>query len=158
MTIRFHPISSDSIRSISDWHALARPEPDAKALAVQLGCHLEEVCEMLEALTFAAGNWPPVIGIATGAHEMLSALAQHLKTQEVGVTIDDRAALLDSLADQVVTAVGVAHCAGMDLPSALAEVNRSNWSKFENGAPVFLPGGKIGKGEFYTPPDLSDFV
>ena len=153
-----HPIPSDSIRSISDWHALARPEPDAKALAVQLGCHLEEVAEMLEVLTFAAGNWPPVIGIATGTHEMLSALAQHLKTQEVGVTIDDRAELLDSLADQVVTAIGVAHCAGMDFVGALTEVNRSNWSKFENGAPVFQPGGKIGKGEFYTPPDLTDFV
>ena len=68
------------------------------------------------------------------------------------------AALLDSLADQVVTAIGVAHCAGMDFPGALAEVNRSNWSKFENGAPVFLTGGKIGKGEFYTPPNLTDFV
>ena len=150
--------TSDSIRSITDWHQQARPAPSDKDFNVQLGCHLEEVCEMLEALTFAAGNWPPIIGIATGAHEMLSSLAQHLKTQYVGVTIDDRAELLDSLADQTVTAAGVAHCAGMDFPGALAEVNRSNWSKFENGAPVFLPGGKIGKGEFYTPPDLSDFV
>ena len=153
-----HPIPSDSIRSIADWHALARPEPDAKALAVQLGCHLEEVAEMLETVTFTEENFHPILGTSTRAYEVLCALAYHLKNGESDVAITNRAALLDSLADQVVTAIGVAHCAGMDSPGALAEVNRSNWSKFENGAPVFLTGGKIGKGEFYTPPNLTDFV
>ena len=156
MTTR-HPIPSDSIRSISDWHALARPEPDAKALAVQLGCHLEEVAEMLEAVEFCRAGYA-IAGAHTKLYDALSDLATYLKTGNHTITITDRAALLDSLADQVVTAVGVAHCAGMDFPGALAEVNRSNWSKFENGAPVFLTGGKIGKGEFYTPPDLTDFV
>lgn len=153
-----HPIPSDSIRSITEWHQLARPEPDSKALAVQLGCHFEEVAEMLEAVTFTEENFHPILGTSTRAYEVLCALAYHLKNGESAVTITNRPALLDSLADQTVTAAGVAHCAGMDFPGALAEVNRSNWSKFENGAPVFLPGGKIGKGEFYTPPDLSDFV
>ncbi len=147
-----HPIPSDSIRSISDWHALARPEPDARAFSAQLGCHIEEFTEMLDAL-----------GSLLPAHTdlELQQLAASLKSGETTIDIPDdkeqRKELLDSLADQVVTAVGVAHCAGMDFVGALAEVNRSNWSKFENGAPVFLPGGKIGKGEFYTPPDLSDF-
>lgn len=26
-----HPITSDSIRSVTEWHQLARPEPDARA-------------------------------------------------------------------------------------------------------------------------------
>lgn len=148
-------MTTNTLQSIAKWHQQARPAPSDKDFNVQLGCHLEEVCEMLEALTFAAGNWPPVIGIATGAHEMLSALAQHLKTQDVVVIIDDRAALLDSLADQGVTAAGVAHCTGMDFPGALAEVNRSNWSKFVDGQPQFDENGKIAKPTTYRKPDLT---
>lgn len=152
-----HPIPSDSIRSITEWHQLARPEPDAKALAVQLGCHIEEFVEMLDALG-ARDHLLPDRSVWTWT---LEALADDLKSGRATITPmcnTYRKALLDSLCDQVVTAIGVAHCAGMDFPPALAEVNRSNWSKFENGAPVFLPGGKIGKGEFYTPPNLTDFV
>ncbi len=151
-------MATNTLQSIAKWHQQARPAPSDKDFNVQLGCHLEEVCEMLEALTFTAGNWPPVIGIATGAHEMLSALAQHLKTQEVDVTIDDRAELLDSLADQAVTAVGIAHCAGMDFPGALAEVNRSNWSKFVDGQPQFDENGKVAKPTTYRKPDLTGYL
>lgn len=153
-----HPIPSDSIRSITQWHQLARPDPDDKALAVQLGCHFEEICEMIEALTFNALDCHPLPGDKTLLHAGLKLFADQLKSGKCSITVNNRTELLDSLADQVVTAAGVAHCAGMDLPGALVEVNRSNWSKFENGAPVFQPGGKIGKGEFYTPPDLTDFV
>ena len=148
-------MTTNTLQSIANWHQQARPAPSDKDFNVQLGCHLEEVCEMLEALTFAAGNWPPIVGIATGAHEMLSTLAQHLKTQEVGVTIDDRAELLDSLADQTITAAGVAHCAGMNYPAALAEVDRSNWSKFVDGKPQFDANGKIAKPTTYRKPDLT---
>lgn len=150
-----HPIPSDSIRSISDWHALARPEPDARALSVQLGCHIEEFVEMLDALG-ASDHLLPARSIWA-----LEDLAENLKNGKATLapmSDMDRAELLDSLCDQTVTAAGVAHCAGMDFPAALSEVDRSNWSKFENGHPVFLPGGKVGKGEYYTPPDLSDFI
>ena len=155
-----HPIPSDSIRSISDWHALARPEPDARAFSVQLGCHIEEFVEMLRAMDLLH------IEIDDRAVYELEVLAANLKLGKLTLdphnppadSLFSRTELLDSLCDQTVTAAGVAHCAGMDYPTALAEVNRSNWSKFENGSPVFLPGGKIGKGQFYTPPDLTDFV
>ena len=66
--------------------------------------------------------------------------------------------LLDSLCDQIVTAIGVAHMLGMDIENALAEVNRSNHSKFEDGKPVFNAQGKISKGVNYTPPKLGKFI
>lgn len=47
---------------------------------------------------------------------------------------------------------------GFDIVGALQEVNRSNWSKFENGEPIFDENGKIKKGPNYRPPDLSKFV
>lgn len=60
--------TTNTLQSIAEWHQQARPNPSDKDFNVQLGCHLEEVCEMLEALTFAAGNWPPIVGIATCGH------------------------------------------------------------------------------------------
>ena len=38
---------------------------------------------------------------------------------------------MDSLADQVVTSIGVATYAKMDIDGAIKEVNRSNYSKFD---------------------------
>lgn len=86
--------TSDSIRSIAEWHQLARPEPDSKALAVQLGCHFEEVAEMLETVTFTEENFHPILGTSTRAYEVLCALAHHLKNGESAVTITNRPALL----------------------------------------------------------------
>ena len=64
-----------------------------------------------------------------------------------------------SLCDQIVTAVGVAHCAGMKIVDGLHEVNRSNWSKFdENGEPILDETRKIIKGPNYTKPDLTLLV
>ena len=40
---------------------------------------------------------------------------------------------------------------------ALHEVNRSNWSKFVDGNPVFDENMKIVKGPNYFKPDLSKF-
>ena len=51
------------------------------------------------------------------------------------LTESQRIAVLDAICDQIVTAVGVAYMMGMDIEGALAEVNRSNWSKFKGGLP-----------------------
>ena len=47
---------------------------------------------------------------------------------------------------------------GMDIVGALDEVNRSNFSKFVNGKPVFDENGKIKKGANYKEPDLKRFT
>ena len=60
-----------------------------------------------------------------------------------------------AIGDQVVTAIGVAHCAGMKGAAAVDQVNLSNWSKFtEDGEPIFNETGKIAKGPRYMPPNL----
>ena len=78
--------------------------------------------------------------------------------QNGGIVVKDRIGLLDSLADQIVTATGVGTFLGMNVPGALAEVNRSNYSKFEDGEPVLNENKKVMKGKDYTPPDLTPFV
>lgn len=135
-----------TLDNIRLWFARAVPEPTDKSRAVQLGCHFEEVGEMLTAS-----------GDSAEAHEMES-IATRYKKYSAGVPLHgvDRAELLDSLADQIVTAVGVAHMFKLDIAGALAEVDRSNWSKFDaDGLPTFDSNGKgaaflVGSFKAYT--------
>lgn len=140
-----------SIESIALWHKRARPQLSDDALRVQIGCHLEEVVEMLDSL-YIPDAYLSVV-------DALENLADKLKRGVIDVGILDRVDLLDSLADQIVTATGVGVCAGMDIVGGVDEVNLSNWSKFdEHGNPVFNQDGKIAKGRFYRKPELHKFT
>lgn len=138
------------IEAVNLWHKRARPEPTVKDFSVQLGCHFEEIVEMMDTLKI-----PNAAGTLCEARDTLFLLATWLKKGIVGAQIADREMLLDSIADQIVTSVGVAHCAGMNAAGALERVNTSNWSKFdENGEPLRDESGKIKKGPNYKPPVL----
>ena len=140
------------IHSIKEWFKAAKPNPSTADVCVQIGCHYEEVSEMSAVLDDDVDD------------ELVdTAILYKIKHSEyIGVleelSADARVELLDALCDQVVTAVGVAYMMGMDIEGALAEVNRSNWSKFKGGVPVFNEHGKIAKGVEYTPPELSDYI
>ena len=137
------------IDNITLWHKRARPEPTEKDFNVQLGCHIEEFVEMLDALTIS--GFPGFFK----AIDTIEEIAEKLKDGSLTVSSVDRGELLDSLADQIVTAVGVGHCAKMDMNAAVQEVNDSNWSKFNyKGFPEFDENGKIKKGERYRKPNL----
>lgn len=155
-----------SIDLITMWHQRARPNPSDADFNVQLGCHFEEIVEMLETLTFRHAD--PYTGRVGDSYSILEAnapnvmltvlsdLAGQLKAGQVLAETTDRKALLDSLADQVVTAVGVGHCAKMDTTEAVRRVNQSNWSKFDtDGRPIFDANGKVTKGPGYKPVDLT---
>ena len=138
-----------SVDQIELWHKRARPSPTHANFDVQLGCHFEEIEEMMRSATSSDHElWEDV-------RLQILALSKLLKGGLMTVHFNDRREFLDSLADQVVTSVGVGHCAGMKTAEAIAAVNRSNWSKFDkNGNPIFNEHGKIAKGPDYTPPDL----
>ena len=140
------------IHSIKEWFRTAKPKPSTADACVQIGCHYEEVSEM------GAVLYDDVkFALAATALQYQSNYSWYLGTIEE-LSADARVELLDALCDQIVTAVGVAYMMGMDIEGALAEVNRSNWSKFEGGVPVFNAQGKIAKGVQYTPPELSDYI
>ncbi len=130
------------------WFQLAVPEPTDKNKSVQVGCWMEESCEVIDAL---------------GESLYLDSLADLTNKYKLGegkviLTDEQRLELLDGLCDVIVTAVGVAHMFDMDIIGAMSEVNRSNFSKFVDGKPVFNEQGKIAKPATYSPPDLKDFV
>lgn len=144
-----------SIDIIALWHKQARPSPTERDFNVQLGNHFEEIAEMVETLTVHVDAWPATPGVNTTLHSALQMFADRLKRGEITATINDREGFLDALADQIVTATGTGYCAGMQMPAAVDEVNRSNFSKFDhNGQPVRDENGKIKKGAHYSPPNL----
>lgn len=139
-------IPENTLAHTKKWFEQAVPNPTLKNKTVQFGVHLEEVGEMARAV---------------GEHELaehLERLALGYKTGPEGFGTIDHKELLDALCDQIVTAVGVAHMFGLDIKGAMVEVNRSNFSKFVDGEPVFNEHGKIVKGPFYMPPHLTPFV
>ena len=144
-----------SIESIELWQRRARPTPTPRDFDVQLGCHLEEICEMFEVTTVHE-----YVGAEDESYPVwlkLKRLSECLKSGEMTACINpgERKAFLDSLADQVVASVGVGHCAGMKTGEAIRRVDRSNWSKFDaDGHPSFDENGKIAKPATYVKPDL----
>lgn len=137
------------------WFRKAVPNPTSKNISTQIGCHLEEVEEMLQTI-YPNGSYDAEL--LQRAQDAITNLANHMKRKDDAYHIDASTNLLDALADQIVTATGVGTFLGMNVPGALAEVNRSNYSKFEDGEPVFNENKKVMKGKDYTPPDLSKFI
>lgn len=137
-----------TIKQIEDWFIAAVPKPTQDNLRVQIGCHLEEVVEMLVAIDDGQ----------TDASGYLCDLSEAYKTGFFEPIVEDEEALLDSLCDQIVTAIGVAHMKGYDIEGALKEVARSNASKFVDGKPIFNEHGKIQKGPNYSKPNLKPYL
>jgi predicted HAD superfamily Cof-like phosphohydrolase len=150
-----------SIESIALWQKRARPTPNNRDFDVALGCHLEEIVEMIEALRFSHRNGTGVQmpGKNSMLYQQVKDFADGLKAGRIIAEVANRKDLVDALADQIVTAVGVGHCASTDIVKAVNIVNTSNWSKFSpNGEPYFDQNGKVLKGPNYVPPALDSCV
>lgn len=144
-----------NIEKVIDWFKAAKPNPTEKDKATQIGAHLEEVAEMLRAVSC---NTPPVSQASQDFYAYPS-IDRDIDGSVITLRENWEIDLLDSLCNQIVTAIGVGYMMGFDMSGALKEVNLSNWSKFdENGNPIFNENGKIVKGENYFKPDLAKFV
>lgn len=148
-------VNADSITDIANWFKAAKPEPSFNDYITQLGCHFEEVCEMMAAIG----------GSDETLYEDLCVQAESIKGMKIpDEYIDiqkgfiDELELLDALCDQIVTATGVAYMMGFDIEGALKEVIRSNNSKMIKGKFQYDENGKIAKPESYSKPDLTPFL
>ena len=148
-------VKPDSITDIANWFKKAKPEPADKDLSVQIGCCLEEVCELLEGL-----------GAQTGHYRELTDLANEFKYKGEwalkrvrNLTYQQRIDIVDACCDINVTSVGVMQLlGGVDALGAQREVIRSNNSKMVGGKFEFDDNGKIQKPDSYSEPDLTQFV
>lgn len=132
--------------------------PISKNIHTQLGVHFEEVVEMIQEIE---GLNPEADTLLSTAQNALHDLANFLKQRDGVIVVREtnRLNFLDAIVDQLVTATGVAHMLHMDPVGGLDEVNRSNWSKFdENGEPYFDQNQKVAKGPNYRKANLAPFV
>lgn len=144
-------MQQNTINQIENWFKTAVPNPTDSNKCVQIGCHLEEVREMLDVW----GGFE----VADGIHELSEKFKRRPSFESlIYLQAERQIELLDALCDQIVTAIGVAHMFGMDIQGALQEVSNSNDSKFEDGKPVFNEHGKIAKGKNYFKPELAKFI
>lgn len=144
-----------NIEKIINWFKAAKPNPTEKDKATQIGAHFEEVSEMMRALSCDSAQAEQI----TQEFYVCDAIDKNSDGKDVELPENWEIDLLDSLCDQIVTAIGVGYMMGFDMAGALQEVNLSNWSKFdENGNPILNENGKIVKGENYFKPDLAKFV
>lgn len=147
-------VKPDSITDIANWFKAAKPEPTKKDICTQIGCHYEEVAEMMIACH----------GVEhMGSHVMNNCAEAYKEARDIYGMTDvsqpkDHIELLDALCDQIVTATGVAYMMGFDIEGALKEVIRSNNSKMVKGKFEYDENGKMKKGESYSAPDLTPFV
>jgi hypothetical protein len=148
----------DTLAKALSWFHKAVPEPTSQNLHTQLGCHFEEVNEMVMAITTKDFATQIHLDCAKSA---LHSLSEHLKTHDGVVEIlpKDREEYLDALCDQIVTATGCAHMSDLDILGGMFEVNGSNFSKFDDaGEPIFDGNRKVRKGANYRKADLSAYV
>ncbi len=146
------------MKNTKQWFEAAVPNPTAKNLEVQLDVHLEEVSEMMAAFIIEKASGAS-FGEWEDTFQELNIVATMLKEGKLKVANLDANAVLDGITDQQVTAIGIGHMLGMDTTGALAEVDRSNFSKFgKDGQPIFDENGKIKKGPHYVKPNLEPFL
>lgn len=147
-------VKPDSITDIANWFKTAKPKPTKKDICVQIGCHYEEVAEMMIACQ----------GVSHYGSNVMNNCAEAYKETTEAFGLDeahqpkDHIELLDALCDQIVTATGVAYMMGFDIEGALKEVIRSNNSKMVDGKFEFDDNGKIMKPDSYSEPDLTPFI
>lgn len=146
-----------NIEKIINWFKAAKPNPTEKDKATQIGAHCEEVSEMMAALS--CNNIESMTYEVAQEFYACNAINKDIDGEDIELPENWEIDLLDSLCDQIVTAIGVGYMMGFDMVGALQEVNLSNWSKFdENSNPIFNEKGKIVKGENYFRPDLTKFL
>ena len=137
------------------WFQKARPDVSDQDRASQLGVHLEEVVEMLDALGGDGKALPALMGARRSLHD----LAERVKSGEYVLRVLDHELFLDSICDQIVTGTGVAYTQGYDIVGAMTAVNVSNFSKFDDaGNPIRNEHGKIMKGPNYQKVVLSPYL
>lgn len=148
-------VKPDSITDIANWFKAAKPKPTFNDYITQLGCHIEEIAEMAQAI---GAEESPFYDESSTQATYLKDLVIPSEYIEIQKNLIDNTELLDALCDQIVTSTGVAYMMGFDIEGALKEVIRSNNSKMVDGKFIFDDNGKIAKPDSYSEPDLTPFV
>lgn len=147
-----------NFQKVSEWLVkCGRKVNNKQHLSLQIGVDIEETTELLEC--FRITNYQEEQKLLL-AIELLTDISNNIKdgTTTAYIPNKKRVAALDAICDREFTGNGIAYVSNFKKDSADDEVVRANNSKLENGKPVIMPGGKIGRGSKYISPGLTGFV
>lgn len=141
---------TNEIDFVLSWFKIAKREVNAKDISTQIGCLLEEMIEMLNAMGYTKTD---IKRLEIELKSKTPEEALHLINHQFNHT-----GVLDALVDQIVVLIGMGYLLGYNVKGALIEVMDSNFSKFENGRVLLDANRKIIKGKNYRPPRLESFT
>ena len=150
-------MTTNVLQDTLKWFEIAKPFPNEKDISTQMGAHFEEVAEMMEALNVSPKILDKVNLLSKDFYSSNS-ISELSNGNTANLKEDWKVELFDSIVDQIVTNVGLCRMLGFDVVGGLEEVNKSNYSKFVDGKPIFNEFGKIMKGPNYFPPNLTPFL
>jgi hypothetical protein len=153
-------MAHSNFQRTSEWLEACGKTPSKANVSIQIGCDFEEQAELLAAIDLDDGHDRSINDRLRFVVHELNSLGHLIKKGLVTASIPfgRREEALDALCDREVTGNGIAYLCGYDKEGADDAVLTSNEAKLVNGRPVILVGGKIGKPEGWTPPDLSRFT
>nr|DAU51210.1 MAG TPA: Putative NTP pyrophosphohydrolase NTP Pyrophosphohydrolase, Structural Genomics.74A [Caudoviricetes sp.] len=96
-------IEMNTLESIKEWFKAAKPNPTEKDKATQIGAHFEEVSEMMQALSCNSAQAEQI----SQEFYVCDAIDKNIDGEFVELPENWEIDLLDSLCDQIVTAIGV---------------------------------------------------
>lgn len=139
------------------WFEEALPKSSESDVHTQIGCHIEEFAEFLQALGHK--DYADYLQLLSKRYKDSEGYAKNTCPADVLIKdMDKRVELIDALGDMFVTSNAICHTLGMDFEGAVDKINDSNFSKFEDGKALKNENGKIIKGKYYCKPILINFV
>lgn len=123
----------------------------------------ELVCEFHEMMGMALDKWPPTLEEVNLREKLIGEEFYEFGDEFFGsgkVNFDfntnpDKRKVAKELADLLYVVYGTAASFGIPIDRVFKEVHLSNMSKLVDGKPLLREDGKVLKGHFYKPPDLS---
>lgn len=113
-----------NIEKVIDWFKAAKPNPTEKDKTTQIGAHFEGVSEMMWALS--CNNIANKTYEVSQAFYACSAIDKDIDGEFLELPKNWEIDLLDSLCDQIITAIGVGYMMGFDMVGALNQQEREN--------------------------------
>ena len=158
-------LTGEPLSSVINWFKiidnLSDVENRNKNISVQVACHIEETIEFLTTLTRFDNEQKDIANSILELYKV-NHLFKDVENNNFNflslLNKEKKLEILDSLCDMIITAIGVGYRMGFDMLGAMSEVNRSNWSKFENGKVLKDENGKVIKGRDYFKPNLEPFL